>query len=92
MKTYQINMNGYVGTVPCPDVLPVRGQVLTVVEPFRTLADLDYPVGHKLTLMWRTDEAPHGRSSSLGAWVVDCGYQVSVWTNIEWMLADGRIV
>lgn len=91
MRYYEISMNGQVGHCPCSDVLPVEGQVLKVRRPFKTLAGRVYLAGHELRLIHRTDAAPHGRLSSLGNWLVDCGYMVSVWTNIEWMIAEGAL-
>jgi len=91
MKTYQISVDNFTGNAPCPDVLPVEGQELTIVVPFVTLARKMYFAGDKLKLVRRTKQAPHGRVSSLGNWVVQCPHMISIWTNIEWMMAEGTV-
>jgi hypothetical protein len=91
MRYYDISIDGMVGQVPCPDVLPERGQILTIRQPFGTLANLQYRVGDQLKLVARTYSAPHGRLSSLGNWIVRCPHQLSIWSNIEWMIAEGMV-
>lgn len=91
MNTYTITLDGQSGIMRAPAVLPEAGQVLTVQKSFRTLGDRQYQVGHELKLMHRTQEAPHSRLSSLGNWVVDCGKTISIWTNIELMVAEGIV-
>lgn len=78
--------------VPAPAVLPVAGQTLRVCTPFRTLANVQYVPGDLLQLIERTAEAPHHRRSTLGNWLVKCKHMESVWTNIEWMLAERTLV
>lgn len=56
-----------------------------------TRAGLAYPKGCTLDLIERTEDAPHGYSSSLGNWVVVCPFQTSVWSNIEGMIAEGEL-
>jgi hypothetical protein len=91
MRHYDISIDGRVGQVPCPDVLPHCGQLLAVRQPFTTLANRQYRVGDQLELIVRTRNAPHGRLSSLGNWIVRCPHQYSIWSNIEWMIAEGMV-
>lgn len=92
MSTYIISHNGRPGRVPCPDVLPEEGDVLIVNVPFRTLAGHVYSIGDRIELLHRTAEAPHGRRSSLGNWLVKDKHFTSVWTNIEWCIAEGTLI
>jgi len=67
---------------------PSPGDVLVAKKPFYTPVH-SYNVGDELHLMCRTQEAPHHILCSLGNWVVKCKYQVSIWSNVEWALAEG---
>jgi len=95
MNQYQIIYNDgsdhVYGSVPTPHELPAAGQVLTFKHGVRTLAGVSYSPGDTLELIERTSEAPHHRCSSLGNWRVKCKYMVSVWTNIEWLIAEGEL-
>lgn len=62
-----------------------------VVKPFVTLANVIYHYGDILTLRERTQEAPYGYLSSLGNWVVECPHMVSIWSNIEAAVAEGKL-
>jgi hypothetical protein len=76
--------------VPCPsdDKLPQPDDIYVFTSSFSiSVADVSYDVGDKLLLMKRTDEAPRGRRSSLGNWVAISKNGVSVWSNIEWLIA-----
>jgi len=101
MKNYQprrkptytisaVNANGS-SQFPRPEILPQAGDVLMAEKLFRTKAGLVYQVGTRLRLIERTQDAPFGMLSSLGNWVVECPFQVSVWTNIELMIAEGTL-
>jgi len=76
---------------PRPEVLPQAGDILVFAEPFDVAGIATYDVGDEIHLMKRTDEAPHGKISALGNWKAISKYGVTVWSNIEWMLADGVV-
>jgi hypothetical protein len=78
-------------TLPQPDHPLKVGQILIVEKPFSTNGGFNYVKGEKLTLLQRTNEAPYGFSSSLGNWRVECPHTVSVWSNIEAMVALGEL-
>jgi hypothetical protein len=92
--TYTISMVNTNGSYefPRPETLPQAGDVLVAEKAFRTKAGYLYQVGSRLRLIERTQDAPYRLLSSLGNWVVECPYQVSVWTNIELMVAEGTLV
>jgi hypothetical protein len=77
--------------VPRPAVLPVDCDILVFVKAFSNPVLKDYQVGDEIHLMKRTDEAPHGKQSSLGNWLAISKHGLSVWSNIEWMIADGIV-
>jgi hypothetical protein len=58
------------------------GDKLKVVRTFYTPAKHRYGEGQVLELIKPTDEAPYGRKSALGNWVVKCPYKISVWSAI----------
>ena len=91
--TYTISAVNTCGSsfFPRPEMLPQAGDVLVVEKVFRTKAGYVYPVGSKLRLIERTQDAPYGLLSSLGNWVVECPFHQSVWTNIELMIAEGTL-
>lgn len=78
-------------TLPRPLNLPKPGTLLRVRKPFSTLACFNYGRGDALRLIARTYKAPYGYLSSLGNWIVECDHQVSVWSNIEAMMAEGAL-
>lgn len=78
-------------TLPQPDHALEEGQILTVMKPFSTNTGHSYHQGDKLTLLRRTNEAPYGFSSSLGNWEVECPHKISVWSDIEAMVATGEV-
>ena len=80
------------GKAPRPKVLPELGQVIKFKQACTTLASVSYNPGDSLILIGRTPATPHNRQSSLGNWLVKCKHFVSVWTNIEWGMADGLLV
>lgn len=75
-----------------PDRALQAGDVYRVVTPFRTFASVTYEPGDQLEIIERTDEAPHGRRSSLGNLRVRCKHFESVWTCFEPMILDGSVV
>jgi hypothetical protein len=77
--------------VPCPDIVPVSGDILEFSAACYALANSHYNVGDELILLGRTTRSSHGLISSLGNWVVKCKDRVSVWTNIEWSMAENRL-
>ena len=95
MKTYDITYDDGnrqdIGRAPCPERLPQPGDVYEFTLPINTAGNCSYNIGDTLTILERTSEAPHLRLSSLGNLRVQCKYHVSVWTNIEWMIADGHL-
>lgn len=95
MKTYTIKLTtpGFPEEtldVPCCERLPQSGDVYQFNEFCYTPRGV-YHTGDQLIILDRTGQAPHGRISSLGNLLVKCKYAVSVWTNIEWAIADGRL-
>lgn len=78
-------------TCPAPVELPLPGCRVRILSNLRTAAGVSYAPGDEAHLIRRTDSAPHYRRSSLGNWTVRCKYMVSVWTNIEWMIAIGHM-
>lgn len=97
MKWYTIQVNGFsIGAkesieVPCPEVLPEPGDICIFTDTYETPGDLVYEHGDELHLMKRTDEAPYGKTSSLGNWLIISKFGVSVWSNIEWLLATEKL-
>jgi hypothetical protein len=97
MPTYRITYNDGTSPIttqdlPMPrpsDRQPVPGDVIVVAEPFWTPAAITYQPGDELNLLWRTALPCYHRTSSLGNWLVKSKYSVSIWTNIEFMLAMG---
>lgn len=94
MGFYTISME--VGKEPlevdCPDELPRAGQVLIFTEQWKGPGDSpQYEPGDEVMLLRRTNDAPWGRLSSLGNWVAVTKYGRSVWSNIEWLMAQGRL-
>jgi hypothetical protein len=76
--------------VPCPAVLPVAGDILIVEQAFMTPGNQIYKIGDEVHLMKRTEDAPFGKHSSLGNWLAISKFGPSVWSNIEWALAEGK--
>lgn len=79
-------------SVPAPDVLPLPGQRLIVQQSFITKALKPYQKGDVLQLLHRTENAPHFLLSSLGNWIIRCPHFLSIWSNVEWMMAEGVLV
>jgi len=75
--------------VPRCEVLPVEGDILIVEKDFRTPGTAVYAKGDEVHLVKRTFEAPFGKLSSLGNWQAISKFGVSIWSNIEWALAEG---
>lgn len=73
--------------VPRPATLPEAGAFLYFRKIFSTPVGAVYTPGDEVYLLRRTNEAPYGKLSELGNWVALSKYGVSVWSNIEWMLA-----
>lgn len=88
---YTITFNGVSAQFGTPTVLPQPGEVLVANFPFVALSGSHYEVGDRFELLHRTNDAPHGRLSSLGNWLVRCKDRVSVWTNIEMAMYNGLI-
>lgn len=80
------------GTFRRPEVLPQPGDRLVVTKAFSTPGNDIYLEGDILILIRRTDEAPHGRLSSLGNWLVASKTGVTVWANIEYALAETQVL
>jgi hypothetical protein len=87
---YEIHMEGSMPLdVPRPEKLPEAGDILIVEKAFMTPGDQIYKIGDEIHLMERTVDAPYGKLSSLGNWRAISKFGVSVWSNIEWSLAEG---
>jgi hypothetical protein len=78
-------------TVERPDELPQPGDILIFTQEYHTPAPQEYSEGDEIHLHERTDEAPFGKTSELGNWRAISKYGVSIWSNIEWMLATGTL-
>lgn len=76
---------------PRPDDLPKAGDILCFTEHYETPGMMVYQAGDELHLMKRTTEAPYGKISSLGNWLVITKHGISVWSNIEWLMAEEKI-
>jgi hypothetical protein len=87
---YEIAMNdGTPLEVPRIKKLPLAGDILIVAKTFHTPGDQVYEIGDEVHLMKRTWDAPHGKVSSLGNWLAISKFGPSVWSNIEWAMAEG---
>jgi hypothetical protein len=87
---YEIYMEGTTPLeVPRPEKLPVEGDILIVEKDFRTPSNAIYLQGDEIHLVKRTNDAPFGKLSSLGNWQAITKLGVSIWSNIEWALAEG---
>lgn len=73
--------------VPRPEVLPEAGDVLIFTKQWSTPSGISYQPGDEIHLMCRTEEAPWGKLSELGNWKCITKMGVTVWSNIEWLLA-----
>lgn len=95
MKTYTITYNDgqtiQSGQVPCPERLPEAGDVYEFTTSSYTLGEYSFSIGDRLEVLQRTQRAPHHRLSSLGNLLVRSKHNVSVWTNLEWAVAEGRL-
>ena len=76
---------------PRPDTLPEAGDILVFTAEWHTPTGQIYSIGDEVHLMHRTNEAPWGKRSELGNWVAISKLGVSVWANIEWLMADGHL-
>jgi hypothetical protein len=87
---YEIYMEGTTPLdVPRPEKLPVAGDILIVEKAFMTPGHQIYKIGDEIHLVKRTNDAPFGKLSSLGNWQAITKFGVSIWSNIEWALAEG---
>jgi hypothetical protein len=96
MKTYTVTVTYEKGIlasaeVPAPDRDVLPGDTYEFIHAAYTLAGVDYEAGDHLEILDQTAKAPHYRTSSQGNLVVRCKHFTSVWTNIPWMVADGRL-
>jgi hypothetical protein len=90
---YTIYMSGQKSLeVPCPRTLPEAGDIFRFAVDLETPGGQTYQIGDELHLMKRTSDAPYGKLSSLGNWLVITKHGISVWSNIEWLIADEKIV
>ncbi len=86
--TYDDGKNKHAVALKLRTPPPEPGAVLVVVKAFDTPSH-SYNVGDELALIERTQEAPHHILCSLGNWVVECKYETSIWSNIEWAIKEG---
>lgn len=95
-RFYTISGPGLTGSgsidVPCVEVLPEPGDILLVAIDFVTPGDKAYLAGDEIHLIKRVWEAPFGKLSQLGNWQAISKFGVSVWSNIEWAMAEGQLV
>lgn len=94
-KTYTVSYekNGFTESTkaPRPKRLPRKGDVYEFVYPAHTPRGA-YNPGDRLEILGRTNEAPHGLTSSLGNVEAKCKHaDSSVWTNIEWAIARNSL-
>ena len=87
--TYDDGYNQVTEDFPCPDRLPQPGDVYEFTTPVYTLGQVWYGVGERMTVIERTDDAPHHRKSSLGNLRIRGPNYTSVWTNFEATIARG---
>lgn len=80
------------GTFKRPEVLPQPGDRLIVTQAFFTPGPDVYNEGDILILIERTDEAPHDRVSSLGNWRVASKAGITIWSNIEYAIAETKVL
>lgn len=95
LPTYQISGAGLstgMVDVPCPRVLPEAGDILVFTKRVVTPGSQHYEVDDEVHLVKRTQDAPYGKLSSLGNWQAISKHGVSIWSNIEWMMAEGNLV
>lgn len=88
MTLFHISKGDAVIALKTKLALPNPGDKLRVAQSFNTPA-FSYRLGDVLELIERTDEAPYGVKCSLGNWRVKDKFFTSVWSNIEWAMADG---
>jgi hypothetical protein len=93
-KFYTIDLGGSTIDVECSDVLPVEDDVYIFAKPYNVnfKGATVYNVGDLMLLMYRTDEAPYGRRSSLGNWAAITKAGGGVWANIEWLIYQETLV
>lgn len=94
MNTYTITYHApgsasVSGEAPTPERAVEPGDIYEFTEQATTLASVSYTTGDTLEMLDRTAKAPHHLTSSLGNLVVRCKHGTSVWTNIEWLVAEG---
>lgn len=77
--------------VPRPETLPEAGDILFFTKNKIMMGPFEYSRGDEVHLMKRTDEAPWGKSSSLGNWKAISKHGVSIWSNVEWMIAANQL-
>jgi hypothetical protein len=66
------------------------GDVCEVLIPFKTLGNEIYQFGDKLEILGKTNATPHNRKTSIGNLLVrGKNGNTTVWTNIEWAIAQG---
>lgn len=75
-----------------PEHIPQIGDIYAVQRSFITAGNVIYKVGDELLMICRTDEAPHGRLSSLGnLFVQGVDAKTSIWSNIELAVTENTI-
>lgn len=79
------------GRAPTPDRAVEPGDIYEFTRHATSLAGVSYVPGDTLEMLDRTAKAPHHRTSSLGNLIVKCKHGTSVWTCIEWLVAEGTL-
>jgi len=77
------------GEAPLPNRAVELGDIYEFTRHATSLAGVSYVPGDTLEMLDRTAKAPHHRTSSLGNLIVRCKHGTSVWTCIEWLVAEG---
>jgi len=95
MKTYTITYDGHTpnhsSPIPAPERDVIPGDIYEFTREYSTLAGVIYNVGDQVEILDRTTQAPHRRASSQN-FVVKCKHFTSVWSNIPWAVAEGRLI
>lgn len=74
-----------------PQRLAQPGDVYRVVNPFTTLANKEYNVGDKLTIIIRNRKDPHNLISSLGNLTIKDKHFTSTWSCFDDIIARGWV-
>ena len=92
MRVLYDGPEGYYSTADFEAPVPPldAGDVVVIARPMDTLGGERYNLWDELHSVGRTDEAPHHRITTEGNLLVrGKNDQVTIWSNIEWMISKG---